>query len=160
MQTRFQYLVEGGGDLRTFELVLNELGLIRHDYERMHILLRVIAASKKFMTALVALKVSETLAISIWYNGAGDHELQSSLDDELQDIFQDLMDQLSLGMRTTAMKQEPELLDRKSFKAGPNYGNMMIVNSYKLSWFLSPQSSDEQSTNISGASTSTDGENI
>lgn len=187
-----QYFVKQGGNLRTFELALNELEILDDDEEREHNMLRVIADSQNFMTALSVLNFSETLAISIWYRGTFDLALQSSVDDELQDLFEDL-----IGKKMNAIKQGPELIHQETSEVDNDsvegkkegeegeegregeeggegeakeegdeddededeeeededgYGHQRAPTTYKLSWSLHPQRSEQQSAKVACAS--------
>lgn len=151
-----QYLVERGADLRTFELVVNEFNVIRDDEERTHDLLKKFAVSEEFMTALVALNVSETLTISSWYyECAFDYELQVGIQDLL---FPNLMERLSLEKKMSTTKQKPELIDQEFFDAEVDGEDDIAFNTYRLSWALSPRASDEQSTNVPGANAFKEGQ--
>lgn len=74
-----QYFVDRGCDLQTFRLWLNELGSTNGDDDRViysaygentseHIALWLVAHSDELLTALVGLKVSKTLTISLSYS--------------------------------------------------------------------------------------------
>ena len=143
------YLVEEGADLQTFELVLNKAEVIHDDVERKYNLLQTNAASQKFMTELVALNVSETLTISVFYHDTYNHELQSPSDEKVRGLFQDLIHHLSLEKKMTVTTQEPELINRATFHYK---AYNQSYDTYKLSWCLRPQRSEQQSTNVSGAS--------
>lgn len=136
-----QYLVKQGGNLRTFELALNS-----------HYLLRVIAASDELMTALAALTVSDSLAISLWYLNASDHGFQKSSDDEIHGFFQGPMVELASKKRMTATKQESAIVKEATYEEESDDDGERAIYSYRLSWSLSHQPPGQQNAKVASAS--------
>lgn len=152
-----QYFIKRGCDLRTFGLSLNMRRRLDQENKYRPHLLKMIAACQEVLTALVDLKVSKTLTVSIWYyqeDDVSDSELRKSLSDEFQgsvnclasekgmivtkqessDTFQDTSGDHSRG------KEEEDDYDVESFP------------SHALSWCLRPQNYEQQSAKRTGAS--------
>lgn len=159
--TTIKYFIEHGCDLQTFQLSLNELW-VRHEdddgtYE--HQLLRMFAASQELMAALVALNVSKTLTISVWYRETSDHELQMALNHE------DCVSRLASEKEMRATKEESKFAfqDTSEDEVDNDPGeeeaeeeeeeeekdqNEPIPTAYRLSWCLRPQYSEQQSAKV------------
>lgn len=129
-----RYFIKCGVDLRTFELSLHEVQLIIRGHVGRDSLFTSIAASQAFLAVLVALHVSETLTISVWYT-AWHHEEDDVFDHELQnptaDEVQNFANRLACEKKMTATKQEP----KAAFDGEDGDGHFTV---YKLSWCLRP----------------------
>lgn len=149
-----QYFVRRNCDLRTFELVLMELrGLSMADHHQ-HNLLTEVPASLEVMAALVELKVSETLTVSIRYSQCGeafDPKLHKALDDE----FQDFVNRLASEKGMSATNQKSKFMLQDTAKGGDENdaeegedddGKLTIYDPfsmYDLCWCLRPQCSKD-----------------
>lgn len=129
-----RYFIKCGGDLRSFEISLYEEHMITRGHVGRDNLFASIAASQAFLAVLVALHVSETLTISIWYTAwhheedeVSDHELQNPTADEVQNFA----NRLACEKKMTATKQKP----KAAFDGEDGDGHFTL---YKLSWCLHP----------------------
>lgn len=143
-----RHFTERGCDLRTFELALNGI------WTDERCLLAEVTASQKIMTALVELKVSKSLTISGWYDqqGPGFDERRKSL---LDDDFRKFVNRLASEKAMAATKQESTFVSEYTAENGTEDDSEGgddddgdkdgFLPSYKLSWCLHPQRSEEQS---------------
>lgn len=151
-----QYFVIRGCDLQTFALSLDEmLGPYGDDEDRHHLFWEI-AAGQEVMAALVKLKVSKTLTISIRYLQKDDVFDQKSLGDELQDF----VNRLASGKAMTATKQEfseaieytPAALGGYDLEEVDDSEEYRTLTSYEISWCLRPKHSKQQSAKMTSAS--------
>lgn len=151
-----QYFVIRGCDLQTFALSLDEMLECYGDDEDRHRLFWDIAACQEVMAALVELKVSKTLTISIRYRQKDDVFARKSLGDELQDF----VNRLASGKAMTATKQElseaiqytAEDVGEYDFEEEDDDEEDRTLTSYEIMWCLRPQHSKQQSAKMTSAS--------
>lgn len=143
-----RYFIKCGGDLRSFEISLYEEHMITRGHVGRDNLFASIAASQAFLAVLVALHVSETLTISIWYTAwhheeddVSDHELQNPTADEVQNFA----NRLACEKKMTATKQKP----KAAFDGEDGDGHFTL---YKLSWCLRPGLPEQQGAAMASAS--------
>lgn len=159
-----QYFIKCGCELRTFGLSLNMRRRLDEDKKNRRNLLKMMASCQEVLAALVDLKVSKTLTVSIWYyqeDDVSDYERRKSLSNE----FQDFVNRLASEKEMIVTKQESsdtfqdtsedhskgEEEEEKNEGEEVDDVNLEMFPSHVLSWCLRPQQYEQQSVMMSGA---------